>query len=135
MLNRPLHGQKLQLSAVVIDLCTMQCPAPKSYGMVPSIRLFLCLGSITSCIFMQGVCNPGEVLNKVPVVPNKSDKTLNGSVHGRFRVFCDGLQVIPAQPYPFQRNTISQVLNFLEEFTLGRLKFQPVELEALQHGL
>ena len=46
---------------------------------------------------MQGVCDPGEVHNKAPVVPNKSDKTLNGSVYGGFGVFCDGLQVIPEE--------------------------------------
>ena len=93
--------------------------------------LFL-LGHITSCIFMQGVCNLGEVLNKAPVVPSKSDKTLNGSVCGGFGVLCDGLQVIPARPYPFQGDTMPQVLNFfLKELTVGRFKFQSMESKML----
>ena len=85
---------------------------------------------------MLGVCNPDEVLNKVPVVPNKSDKTLNESVHGGFRVFCIGLQVIPTWPYPFRGDAMPQVLNFfLEELTFGRLKFQSMESKMLQHCL
>ena len=159
MFNRPLHGQKLKLCAVVIDLCTMQCPAPEGYWMVPSIGLFLgqysphselrsicfkqvllvgvwisqdwsthhsflqlmkCIpGSfvkdhslfllfccVASCILMQEICHLGKVLNKMPVVPNKADKALNGSVRGGFGVFGDGLQVIPAWPYPFQGDTM-----------------------------
>ena len=69
--------------------------------------LFLLFCHVTSCIFMQGICDPGKVLNKVPVVPNKSDKTLNGSVHGGFGVLGSGLQVIPAWPYPFRVRVFS----------------------------
>ena len=83
---------------------------------------------------MQGVCSLGKVLNKAPVVPNKSDETLNGSVHGGFRVFCNGLQVLPTWSYPFRGGTMPQVLIlFLEELTFGSLKFQSVELKMLQH--
>ena len=85
-------------------------------------------------ILMQGVCDLGEVLNKAPVVLNKSDKTLKCSVHGGFGVFCDGLQVIPTWPYPFRGDTIPQVPKFfLKELTFGRLKFQSVESKMLQH--
>ena len=83
---------------------------------------------------MQGICNPGEVLNKVPVVPNKSHKTLNGSVCGGFGVFGNGLQVIPA--WPFRGDTMPQVLNFFfEELTFRGLKLLSVESKTLQHCL
>ena len=52
----------------------MKC-VPGSF--VQDHSLFLLFCHVTSCIFMQGICDPGKVLNKAPVVPNKSDKTLN----------------------------------------------------------
>ena len=73
--------------------------------------LLLFLGHIATCILMQGVCNLGEVLNKVPVVPNKSNKTLNDSVHGRFGVFCDGSQVILLGHNPFKETLCPRFSN------------------------
>ena len=68
---------------------------------------------------MQGIHDPGEVLNEASVMPHKPNKTLDGSVHGGFGIFGDGLQVIPAWPYPFRGDSMPQVLNFFfEEFTL-----------------
>ena len=81
------------------------------------------------------VCNMGKILNKAPVVPNKSDKTLNGSVHGGFRVFCDGLQVISAWPYPLQETLCPKYSIFSLKFTFGRLKFQSVESKVFQQCL
>ena len=75
-------------------------------GLVKDLSLFLLFCGVTSCILMQGTCNLGEVLNKGPVVPNKTYKAPNGSVRGGFRVFGNGLQVIPAWPYPFQGDTM-----------------------------
>ena len=84
---------------------------------------------------MQGICDPGKVLNEASVMPHKPDKTLDGGVCGRFRVFCNGLQIISAGLYPFQGDTMSQGLNFFsEEFTLQRLEFQSMEPEMLQHS-
>ena len=80
-------------------------------GFTKDHLLFLLFCSVTFCILMQEICDLGGVLNKVPVVPNKADETLNGSICGGFKVFGDGLQVIPAWPYPFQGDTMPQVLN------------------------
>ena len=55
---------------------------------------------------MQGIHDPGKVLNEASLMPLKPDKTLDGGVHGGFGVFGNGLQVIPAWLYPFQGDTM-----------------------------
>ena len=50
---------------------------------------------------MQGISDPGEVLNEASVVSNESNETLDGRVHCGFGIFGDGFQVIPAWQYTF----------------------------------
>ena len=41
MFDRTLHGQELKLGAMVVDLCSMQCPTSKSNRMIPPVQLLL----------------------------------------------------------------------------------------------
>ena len=101
----------------------MKC-TPGSF--IQDYSLFLLLCCVNSHIFMQGICDAGKVLNNAPVVPNKSDKTFNGSVCGGFRVFYDGFQIILLGHTPFKEILCPKYSIFsLKNSHLEGLNFSP----------